>query len=61
MPLAGHNKGKKFIPGVGYKFPEKQEKPKKKHICSECGKRRAVLFFADGNKLCEPCDQRTIL
>jgi hypothetical protein len=30
MALAGHNKGKKWVPGEGYRFPPEKLKPVKK-------------------------------
>lgn len=31
----GHNRGKKWVPGVGYRFPPKP--PAKPLVCTKCG------------------------
>jgi hypothetical protein len=36
MSLAGHNKGKKWVPGVGYRYP-KIKRVKINLICDICG------------------------
>jgi hypothetical protein len=47
----GHNRGKKWVPGVGYRYPTAPEKPKP--VCA-CG-RIANVFFATGEHKCFEC------
>lgn len=51
--LAGHNRGKVFIKGEGYRYPTKKS-VEITHNCVFCGE-RATVFFSDGTKCCESC------
>ena len=55
--IQGHNRGKKMVPGVGYRYPTRR--PKAAARCP-CG-RIAVYFSSDGEKLCEECGTREAL
>jgi hypothetical protein len=35
--IAGHNRGKKFVKGVGYVSPESPKPKVKEHHCNKCG------------------------
>lgn len=50
MSLAGHNRGKKYIAGVGYVFPKEKPTPKRK--CN-CGK--PWRFACAKGVFCEDC------
>jgi hypothetical protein len=58
MALAGHNKGKKWVPGIGYRYP--LEPPVPERFCDTCGKSKSqakrFYFYADGRKLCDKCE-----
>ena len=53
MALAGHNRGKKWVPGVGYRREVKPEPKRPKRKCT-CGA-DAELYFSDGTVSCEAC------
>ena len=38
--FAGHNRGKKFIKGVGYRFPERPPVPPR--VCDGCGEQYGI-------------------
>ncbi len=45
MAFAGHNKGKKFVPGVGYVMPDQPpRKPHPRPVCYVC---RNVIIEGD--------------
>lgn len=37
MALGGHNRGKKWVPGEGYRYPEVKTKPVRQIKCAVCG------------------------
>lgn len=54
--VPGHNRGKKFIPGVGYRYPPREKT--KPHKCDFCDS-LAVYFEYLGDRktsgMCESC------
>lgn len=63
--IAGHNRGKKFVRGVGYVSHPEPEKPKvKERHCDKCGvvlvgtQFRPVHFLSDGHAYCWECFER---
>jgi len=58
MALAGHNRGKKFVPGVGYVRPKQDRVTiNVPFVCGRCGKVEpdVKVLGADGTKQCGKC------
>lgn len=55
MNLAGHNRGKKWVRGVGYCYPKIERAAFQPPRCI-CGE-KATIFYSDGQKVCDTCDK----
>jgi len=40
--MPGHNRGKKWVPGIGYRFPKQQSVPQR--VCDGCGSTDGIVY-----------------
>lgn len=56
--FAGHNRGKKWVPGVGYRYPPRPKKPPPR---CDCGRKACCFVARPGREpakaLCQVCSE----
>lgn len=52
--MPAHNRGKKMIPGVGYRFPPQPKRTRRACACGQPGN----YFYANGEVWCRRCESR---